>query len=404
MNNSSIKHIADLTNSIRHYLDAEKMAHLALRPAQEDESPVISLIDTLLTRAIQQNTSDIHIEPFHNDYRIRMRQDGILYETLTLPHSLAQRVISRLKIMANLDIAERRLPQDGRIKSPHLENNTDYRISTCPTLKGEKIVLRLLKKSSSAITIENLGLNTTQKSLLLQTIKQPSGLILVTGPTGSGKTATLYSILSELNSETINIVTVEDPIEIELTGINQVNTHSKIGFDFSHALRSLLRQDPDIIMIGEIRDYETAEIAIKAAQTGHLVLATIHTHNTVETINRLLTMGIAPYQLASTIKLIIAQRLVRKLCEPCKIEINEHFVENKAGCELCFGGYKDRIGIFELLPILDNIAKLISSNASALDLLEKAKENGLVTLLQSGTEKINQGITTLTEIFRVAQE
>lgn len=408
----NIQHIADLMAKVRQFLDIEKTPRLTPLSAHQDnsDSPVISLIDTLLQLAIQQNISDVHIEPLANEYRIRLRRDGLLYETLLIPNSLAMRIISRLKIMANLDISEKRLPQDGRLKLA--SDCVDYRINICPTFKGEKIVLRLLKKSSTAINIENLGLTETQKALLLNIIKQPSGLILVTGPTGSGKTATLYSILNWLNQKQINIATVEDPVEIELVGINQVNIHPKIGFDFAQALRALLRQDPDIIMIGEIRDLETAEIAIKAAQTGHLVLATIHTSSAVETINRLLTMGIAPYQLATTAKLIIAQRLVRKLCSFCKkandkiTTLTSHkspvFIAQQ--CSECFNGYKDRIGVFELLPISETITKGILSNLNTLELNEKAKKSGMVSLMQSGNTKVIEGVTTFDELFRVIQE
>lgn len=351
------------------------------------DEPLIQFVDQLIRHALEQQASDIHIEPYESVCRVRYRQDGLLYEITEIPTHLATRLVTRLKVMAKLDISERRLPQDGRFQLHHI----DIRINTCPILFGEKIVLRLLDIKKVSLSIKKLGFTEQQKSLFLDKISQPQGLILVTGPTGSGKTMTLYSALNFLNKTEKNISTVEDPVEIQLKGINQVNINPKINLHFATALRTFLRQDPDIIMVGEIRDTETAEIAIQAAQTGHLVLSTLHTNNAIEAITRLQSMGIAPYNIASSISLIIAQRLIRKLCDKCKA----------IGCPHCLHGYQGRTGIYEFLPITPSIAESITSNATAATLKECAKQQGFLTLREIGIEKVKQGITCFAEINRV---
>lgn len=360
---------------------------------EENEEPVIEFVDRLIKDAIEKQISDIHIEPLHDPCRIRFRGDGFLYETASLPKSLAARIITRLKIMANMNIAERRLPQDGRIHF-NAHNKIDIRMNTCPTLFGEKIVLRLLDATIVNLDINHLGFSKDQKEIFLNHIKAPQGLILVTGPTGSGKTTTLYSALHYVNKIEKNIMSVEDPVEIELPGINQININPRIGLDFAAVLRAILRQDPDIIMIGEIRDVTTAEIAIQAAQTGHLVLSTLHTNSAIDTIIRLQAMGIPAYHLISSITLIIAQRLVRKICVHCA-------AKSIKGCNHCQHGYKGRIGIFEFIPMTGDIAKIISSGENANVILERIKSCGHAQLGDSVMEKIKLGITSDTEARRV---
>ncbi len=352
-----------------------------------DSQTLIVFVNHLLTKAIQQHASDIHIEPFENMCRIRFRLQGQLQliEEISLAFSL--RVAARIKVMAKLDISERRLPQDGRCQFQSI----DLRISTCPTFYGEKVVLRLLNAAHLFLNIEQLNFSSPQLALFLQAIRKPQGLILVTGPTGSGKTSTLYAALHHLNHIEKNIATVEDPIEIRLPGINQINVHPKIGLTFSTALRALLRQDPDIIMIGEIRDSETAKIAIQAAQTGHLVLATLHTNSAIETITRLKTMGILADQLTHALTLIIAQRLIRKMCPLC-------FAET---CSQCVKGYIDRIPIYEFLPMTEKIAQLIGIESDTHALFTQAKLDGFISLRDAGVEKVTAGLTTLTELNRV---
>ncbi|OGT35211.1 MAG: hypothetical protein A3F11_02065 [Gammaproteobacteria bacterium RIFCSPHIGHO2_12_FULL_37_14] len=353
---------------------------------------VIQVVNRLLQDAILNHASDIHIEPYHQHCRIRFRSDSLLHEVATFPSPLAMQMITRLKIMANLNIAERRLPQDGHISLQN-DHKIDIRISTCPTLFGEKIVLRLLNSSAIKSDIHQLGLTDTQQQLFLNKLKQPQGLILVTGPTGSGKTITLYSALHYLNQIEKNIVTIEDPVEIELAGINQVMVNNKIGLDFATILRTFLRQDPDIIMVGEIRDNETATIALQAAQTGHLVLSTLHTNNAIETITRLQHMGIPSYHLIASISLIIAQRLVRRLCQFCK--------HTHLGCENCHEGFKGRIGIFEVLPITHSIAKIILAGGDRLKILNQAKAENIMFLAQAAQKKVEAGITNIAEVDRV---
>lgn len=376
------------------------------------EEPLIQFVDHIIQHALHQSASDIHIEPFEIICRIRYRQDGILFEIAEIPTSLAARLVTRLKVMAKLDISERRLPQDGRFQL----HNIDIRMNTCPTLFGEKIVLRLLTANKFSLDINQLGFLDFQKETFLKKINQPQGLILVTGPTGSGKTMTLYSALHYLNIIEKNISTIEDPVEIQLNGINQVNINPKINFNFANALRTFLRQDPDVIMVGEIRDSETAEIAMQAAQTGHLVLSTLHTNSAVEALTRLKSTGIATYNIISSISVIIAQRLVRKLCNHCKQaeHISAHSLQEmgftadsntklfrSVGCQYCLQGFQGRIGIYEILPITDAIAYLIMSNANSLDILQQAKQTGFINLREAGFAKVKQGITSLLEINRV---
>lgn len=372
---------------------------------EKNDEPVISFVDSLIQEAIFKRISDIHIEPYAHHCRIRFRRDGLLHEVAHLPQHLTGRVITRLKIMANLNIAERRLPQDGRIQL-NTENKIDIRINTCPTLYGEKIVLRLLDVTNLNLEIDTLGLLPSQKELLLTKLSQPQGLILVTGPTGSGKTFTLYSALHYLNQIEKNISSVEDPVEIELKGINQVNVNAKIGLSFSTVLRTFLRQDPDVMMIGEIRDTDAATIAMQAAQTGHLVLSTLHTNSALESLVRLQAMKIPSYHLVNSISLLVGQRLIRKLCEHCKIP-DKKFSAQKyfcaVGCDECYQGYQGRTGIFELIPITEKIAEHISTNTTLKPLLNTIKQEGFLTLWEVGLEKVKSGITSYAELIRVVE-
>jgi type IV pilus assembly protein PilB len=346
------------------------------------------LVEYVIQDAIQQSASDIHIEPFAQACRIRFRCDGLLNEVANIPTHLAARFIMQLKVMAQLDITERRLPQDGHFQL----YGTDIRINTCPTLFGEKIVLRLLNTNNISLEFSNLGLNEDQINLLLTKITKPQGMILVTGPTGSGKTITLYSIINYLNTIEKNISTIEDPIEIQLPGINQINVNPKIGLDFSTALRTLLRQDPDIMMVGEIRDKETALLAIQAAQTGHLVLATLHTNNTVETVQRMQALGVNHSDIASCVSLIISQRLVRRLCLYCK---------NIEGCQQCLQGYHGRTGVYEFFPLTPVTSELIRTQKSVLTIRQHLQQEGYPSLYEAGMIKVKLGITSIYEIDRV---
>jgi type IV pilus assembly protein PilB len=386
---------------------------------QQDDIPIICFVEQILLDAISKGASDIHFEPYAANYQIRIRLDGILHELTSPPSALANRIAARLKVMAKLDISEKRLPQDGRFSfSASSIAPKECRISTCPTLWGEKIVVRLLDSNKMALNIDELGFESFQKQLFLDSIKRPQGMILVTGPTGSGKTVTLYTALSLLNTPERNISTVEDPVEIQLPGINQVHVHPKIGLTFSTALRTFLRQDPDIIMIGEIRDHETAEIAIKAAQTGHLVLSTLHTNNAPETLTRLVNMGIAPFSLAGSITLIIAQRLLRKLCNHCKhlIQLPKHvlldagFQENELetltiytalGCVHCMKGYYGRTAVYEMLPISEELMQAMLTQANTQAITQLAKQQGMQMLRTSTLHKIKAGITSIEEMHRV---
>lgn len=390
-----------------------------------DEAPVVKYVNKILVDAMKNRASDIHLEPFEKNLRIRFRQDGVLYEYASLPASLAPRFISRIKVMARLDISERRLPQDGRFKIRASKNTTiDFRVSTCPTLFGEKIVTRILDPSISQLGIDALGYEDFQRKIFLENISKPQGLILVTGPTGSGKTVSLYAAINILNTIESNISTCEDPVEINVPGVNQVNINVKAGLTFSSALRAFLRQDPDVIMVGEIRDLETAEIAIKAAQTGHLVLSTLHTNNAAETLNRLVSMGVPAYNLASSINLIVAQRLARKLCPDCKVkkDFPEHSLlqlgfqpeelQDKAnlnicepvGCRNCKGGYKGRLGIYEAMPISPKIAENILRGANVFEIARQAQEEGVWSLRKSGLYKVKTGVTSISELERVIKE
>jgi type IV pilus assembly protein PilB len=370
--------------------------------------------------AIRRGASDIHFEPYEKTYRVRFRMDGILKEIAQPPVQLAGKLSARLKVMSRLDIAERRIPQDGRIKMKLSKNRSiDFRVSTCPTLFGEKIVLRILDASQAMLGIDALGYEPFQKVLYEKNLARPQGMILVTGPTGSGKTVSLYTGLNILNREDTNISTAEDPSEINLPGVNQVNVNPKVGLTFASAMRAFLRQDPDVIMVGEIRDLETAEIAIKAAQTGHLVLSTLHTNDAPQTLTRLVDMGVKPYAIATSVSLIIAQRLARKLCNQCKQPMDvpreallkEGFRETDfvggmklftpKGCTSCTDGYKGRCGIYQVLPVTDAIARIILAGGSAVEIGDEADREGVWDLRRSGLEKVKQGVTSLEEINSV---
>ncbi|AVF96069.1 type IV-A pilus assembly ATPase PilB [Vibrio diabolicus] len=382
----------------------------------QDESPVSRYINQILLDAVRKGASDIHFEPYEKMYRVRLRCDGILIETQQPPSHLSRRLSARIKILSKLDIAERRLPQDGRIKLKlNQDTAIDMRVSTLPTLFGEKIVLRLLDSSSASLDIDKLGYSEQQKQLYLDALRRPQGMILMTGPTGSGKTVSLYTGLSILNKPEINISTAEDPVEINLSGINQVQVQPKIGFGFAEALRSFLRQDPDVVMVGEIRDLDTAEIAIKASQTGHLVLSTLHTNSAAETVIRLSNMGVESFNLASSLSLIIAQRLARKLCSHCKqsqeltvqlqhlgIQASDNiFKANPDGCNECTHGYSGRTGIYEVMRFDEFLSEALIKGASVHELEKLAIANGMNTLQMSGIEKLKQGITSFSELQRV---
>jgi len=386
-----------------------------------DDAPIVKFVNKILLEAIKQGASDIHFEPYEREYRIRYRQDGILHEVASPPASLSSRITARIKVMSNLDISERRVPQDGGFKMKLSKTRAiDFRVSTCPTAGGEKVVMRVLDAGASKLGIEALGFSPVQRAHFVKAIERPQGMILVTGPTGSGKTVTLYTALNILNTIEVNISTAEDPVEIKVPGINQVNINPKTGLTFSGALRSFLRQDPDIIMVGEIRDFETAEIAVKAAQTGHLVLSTLHTNSAAETLNRLVNMGIPTFNIASSVTIIIAQRLARKLCEQCK-EIRDDFtvqglielgfkeseLENiklykAVGCSQCTNGYRGRLGLFEVMPMTKTIGQIIMSGGNSLDILKQAQADGMLTIFESGLEKIKAGVTTIEEVNRVS--
>lgn len=385
-----------------------------------DDAPIVKFVNKILLEAIKKGASDIHFEPYEKEYRIRYRQDGILHEVAAPPVSLSSRITARIKVMSSLDISERRVPQDGGFKMKLSKTRSiDFRVSTCPTSGGEKVVMRVLDPGSTKLGIEALGFSPVQQGHFVKAIEKPQGMILVTGPTGSGKTVSLYTALNILNTTEVNISTAEDPVEIKVPGINQVNINIKAGLTFSSALRSFLRQDPDIIMVGEIRDLETAEIAVKAAQTGHLVLSTLHTNSAAETLNRLVNMGIPTFNIAGSVTIIIAQRLARKLCEHCKkirddftpqglIELGfkeadiEHVTLYKAvGCDKCTNGYKGRVGLFEVLPMTKDLGQLIMSGGNSLEILKLAQKDGMLTIFESGLEKAKLGITTIEEVNRV---
>jgi type IV pilus assembly protein PilB len=388
--------------------------------ASSEEAPVVKLVNLILMEAIKKNASDIHVEPYEKEFRVRYRIDGVLQEQMKPPLKLKNPIVSRIKIMSSLDIAERRLPQDGRIKMKYGKGKEmDYRVSVLPTLFGEKVVLRLLDKSNLQLDMTKLGFETPQLEGFQRSIHQPFGMVLVTGPTGSGKTTTLYSALSELNKITENISTAEDPVEFNLAGINQVQMHEDIGLNFAAALRSFLRQDPDIIMVGEIRDFETAEIAIKAALTGHLVLSTLHTNDAPSTVSRLLNMGVEPFLVASALNSIVAQRLARRVCKECTQEVKVPVqslldigvpsdvastmkVHQGKGCATCSGtGYKGRVALYEVMVMKDELKEFILNGASTAELKREAMRLGMQTLRMSAINKIKEGVTTIEETCRV---
>jgi type IV pilus assembly protein PilB len=389
-----------------------------------EDAPIVRFVNKIMLDAIRKAASDIHFEPYEKYYRIRLRIDGVLREIAQPPVQLATKLAARLKVMSRLDIAERRVPQDGRIKMRLSKNRSiDFRVSSCPTLFGEKIVLRILDASTAMMGIDALGYEGFQKQLYLKTLSKPQGMILVTGPTGSGKTVSLYTGLAILNVEDTNISTAEDPAEIVLPGVNQVNVNPKVGLTFASALRAFLRQDPDVIMVGEIRDLETAEIAIKAAQTGHLVLSTLHTNDAPQTLTRMVDMGVKPYAIATSVSLIIAQRLARRLCTSCKQPLDlpreallrEGFTEQQIttpgfkvykhiGCHQCTDGYKGRVGIYEVLPVTEAIGRIILEGGSAPHIAQQARKEGVWDLRTAGLKKVVDGLTTLEEVNRVTVE
>ena len=403
-------------------LEEEEDLDLEALEAESEEAPVVRLVNIIMTDAIKKGASDIHIEPYEKEFRVRYRVDGLLYEMMRPPLRLKEAITSRLKIMAKLDIAEKRLPQDGRIKIKTRVGgqvkDLDFRVSVLPTIFGEKIVLRLLDKDNLMLDMTKLGFEAESLRTFEQAILKPFGMVLVTGPTGSGKTNTLYSALQRINTSETNIMTAEDPVEFNLVGVNQVQMKEQIGLNFAAALRSFLRQDPNIILVGEIRDFETAEVAIKAALTGHLVLSTLHTNDAPSSINRLMNMGIEPFLVASSVNLIAAQRLVRRICTSCKdpievpdqalIDVGYPAAEVKSiklvrvkGCERCYGtGLKGRVALYEVMDVDEDVRELILSGGSANELRLQALENGMISLRESGLQKIREGITTVEEVIR----
>ena len=387
-----------------------------------DDTPVVRFVNKILLDAINSDASDIHLEPYEKEFRVRFRSDGVLHEITSPPRSMALRIIARLKVMSRMNIAERRIPQDGRIKMNLSRNRSiDFRVNTLPTLYGEKVVLRILDGSAAQIGVDALGFEEDQKETFTKAINKPYGMVLVTGPTGSGKTVSLYTGLNMLNTPDRNISTCEDPVEINVPGINQVNVNPIAGLDFSVALRAFLRQDPDIIMVGEIRDLETAEIAVKAAQTGHLVLSTLHTNDAPQPLTRLANMGVPPYNIAAAVNLIMAQRLARRLCDKCKKEldipkealIKSGFQENQldslkiygaTGCDNCTNGYKGRVGIYQVMPVSEEMGRIIMEGGNSMQLEKQAKAEGVDDLRASGLRKVAAGITSLEEVDRVTKD
>lgn len=385
-----------------------------------DDAPIVRFVNKVLLDAIKIGASDIHFEPYEKRYRVRLRTDGILKEVASPPRNLAPRLSARLKVMSQMDISERRMPQDGRIKLKLSKSRSiDFRVNTLPTIWGEKVVLRILDADAAKLGIDALGYEDDQKALYMEALEKPQGMILVTGPTGSGKTVSLYTGLNILNTEQTNISTAEDPVEINLEGINQVNVNNKVGLDFGSALRAFLRQDPDVVMVGEIRDLETAEIAVKAAQTGHLVLSTLHTNSAPETLTRLRNMGVPSFNIATSVALIIAQRLARRLCGECKKAVDvpkESLIEmgfteeeipgltiyEPKGCDVCGGdGYKGRVGIYEVVKITDGIGRIIMADGNSIEIADQAKKEGFNDLRRSGLDKVKAGVTSLAEVNRV---
>jgi type IV pilus assembly protein PilB len=390
---------------------------------EADDTPVVRFVNKVLLDAINRGASDIHFEPYEKNYRIRFRQDGMLHDVAAPPVNLGPKMSARLKVMSRMDIAERRVPQDGRIKMQLSKNRAiDFRVNTCPTLFGEKLVLRILDPSSAQLGIDQLGYEPEQKQRFVEGIDKPYGMVLVTGPTGSGKTVSLYTALNMLNTVDRNISTVEDPVEMNVPGINQVNLNPRAGLNFAEALRAFLRQDPDVIMVGEIRDLETAEIAIKAAQTGHLVLSTLHTNDAPQTLTRLANMGVPPFNIASAVHLIIAQRLARRLCSNCKTKIDvpkeallkQGFTEAElasgsqfygpVGCDQCKDGYKGRVGIYQVMPVTEAMGRIIMEGGNSLQLADQAKREGIADLRESGRRKVLRGVTSIEELNRVTKD
>jgi len=387
-----------------------------------NDKPIVRFVNKILLDAINRGASDIHIEPYEHIYRVRFRTDGVLEEVASPPIALAARIAARVKILARLDISERRIPQDGRMKIRVSKSRAiDFRVSTLPTLFGEKVVLRLLDPASASLGVDRLGFEPEQKAIYMEAVHRPYGMVLVTGPTGSGKTVTLYTALNILNTPDRNISTAEDPVEINLAGINQVNINERAKLTFATALRAFLRQDPDVIMVGEIRDLETAEIAIKAAQTGHMVISTLHTNDAPKTLGRLVNMGVPPFNIASAVNLIIAQRLARRLCPHCRKplklpaaallqagfsenELPDLHVYGPGGCDQCNGGYKGRVGIYQVMPVTPAIGLIIMDGGNPTDIAAQAHKEGIADLRQSGLKKVREGITSLEEVERVTNE
>lgn len=389
-----------------------------------DEAPVVKFVNKMLVDAIRMGASDLHFEPYEKSYRVRFRVDGVMEKIANPPVQLAGKIAARLKVMSQMDISERRIPQDGRIKLKLSKNKAiDFRVNSLPTLFGEKVVLRILDPSAAKLGIDALGYEPDQKEMFLEALHKPQGMLLITGPTGSGKTVSLYTGINILNTGATNISTAEDPVEINLEGINQVNVNSKVGLTFSNALKSFLRQDPDIVMVGEIRDLETAEIAIKAAQTGHMVLSTLHTNSAPETLTRLRNMGVASFNIATSVNLVIAQRLARRLCKNCKTALDvprqsllelgftdadlddpNHSIYEPVGCNECREGYKGRVGIYEVMKVDPNISRIIMEDGNAIDIKDAALKNGFRDLRRSGILKVLQGVTSIQEMMRVTSE
>jgi type IV pilus assembly protein PilB len=390
--------------------------------SEVEDAPVVRFLQKMLIDAINARASDLHFEPYEYHYRVRFRVDGELREITQPPIAIKDKLASRIKVISRMDIAEKRVPQDGRMKLKFGNRSIDFRVSTLPTLFGEKIVIRILDPSSAKLGIDALGYEKIEKDRLMQAIQRPYGMVLVTGPTGSGKTVSLYTCLNILNQPGVNISTVEDPAEINLPGVNQVNVNDKAGTTFAVALKAFLRQDPDIIMVGEIRDLETADIAIKAAQTGHLVMSTLHTNDAPGTLTRLLNMGVAPFNIASSVLLVTAQRLARRLCEACKTTVDyprdalkrAGFGDNDldgawkpykaVGCSACSNGYKGRVGLYQVMPITEQMQRVILAEGSALDIQQEAAKNGVRDLRQAGLAKVRAGVTTLEEVITVTNE
>ncbi|MGN0920723.1 MAG: type IV-A pilus assembly ATPase PilB [Cellvibrio sp.] len=423
--NASSQPFVDLDGELELDLETGPITNEDDSANEADEAPIVKYINKMLLDAIKKGSSDIHFEPYEKVYRVRYRTDGVLHEVSRPPVALAQRIAARLKVMSQMDISERRVPQDGRIKLKISKTKAiDFRVNTLPTLFGEKIVLRILDSSSAKLGIDILGYEDSQKELYLQALSQSQGMILVTGPTGSGKTVSLYTGLNILNTDQVNISTAEDPVEINLEGINQVQMNARVGLTFAEALRSFLRQDPDVIMVGEIRDLETAEIAIKAAQTGHLVLSTLHTNSAPETLTRLLNMGVPAFNVATSVSLIIAQRLARRLCPSCKrpandipdeilsqegfddigIERKDFELYHPVGCDKCNNGYKGRVGVYEVVRITPSIANLIMEGGNSLQIAAEAKKLGFNNLRTSALRKVAMGLTSLEEANRVTKD